>query len=106
MCIRDRDRTKEPDYDLPSMLLGEHIVEDYRTIGLSLKMHPTALLRDELRARGAIRAEQLKDIPNGAFIFEQAIQMQEHFMEGDLQQTDWEQPTTNNDDLDADKITF
>jgi len=59
------DRTKEPDYDLPPMLLGEHIVEDYRTIGLSLKSHPTALLRDELRARGAIRAEQLKDIPNG-----------------------------------------
>ena len=49
---------------------------------------------------------KLKDIPNGAFIFEQAIQMQEHFMEGDLQQTDWEQPTPNNDDLDADKITF
>jgi error-prone DNA polymerase len=62
---RGEDRTKEADYDLPSMLLGEHIVEDYRTIGLSLKTHPTALLREEMAARGAIRAEQLKDIPNG-----------------------------------------
>ncbi len=59
------DRTLEPDANLPPMLLGEHIVEDYRTIGLSLKTHPTALLREEMTARGAIRAEQLKDIPNG-----------------------------------------
>jgi error-prone DNA polymerase len=62
---RGEDRTKEADYDLPSMLLGEHIVEDYRTMGLSLKTHPASLLREELAARGAIRAEQLKDIPNG-----------------------------------------
>jgi error-prone DNA polymerase len=65
LFVREEDPTKEPDYDLPPMLLGEHIVEDYRTIGLSLKAHPTALLRDELSTRGAIRAEQLKDIPNG-----------------------------------------
>jgi error-prone DNA polymerase len=65
LFVREEDPTKEPDYDLPSMLLGEHIVEDYRTSGLSLKKHPTALLRDELAARGAIKAEQLKDIPNG-----------------------------------------
>jgi error-prone DNA polymerase len=65
LFVRDEDPTKEPDYDLPSMLLGEHIVEDYRTIGLSLKTHPAALLREEMAARGAIRAEQLKDIPNG-----------------------------------------
>jgi error-prone DNA polymerase len=65
LFVREEDPTKEPDYDLPPMLLGEHIVEDYRTIGLSLKTHPTALLREEMSARGAIRAEQLKDIPNG-----------------------------------------
>ncbi len=59
------DPTREPDFALPSMLLGEHIVEDYRTIGLSLKQHPVALLRDELAARGVIRAEQLKDMRSG-----------------------------------------
>ncbi len=59
------DPTREPDFALPRMLLGEHIVEDYRTIGLSLKQHPVALLRDELTGRRVIRAEQLKDIRNG-----------------------------------------
>jgi error-prone DNA polymerase len=59
------DPAREPDFHLPPMLLGEHIVEDYRTIGMSLKKHPVALLRDELSARRAIRAEQLKDIRNG-----------------------------------------
>jgi len=59
------DPTQEADFDLPAMPLGEHIVEDYRTIGLSLKAHPTALLRDELSARRAIKAETLKDVRNG-----------------------------------------
>jgi len=56
---------REPDFDLPPMLLGEHIVEDYRTMGLSLKAHPTSLLRDELTARRAIKAEELTQIENG-----------------------------------------
>mgnify|MGYP003594193924 CR=1 FL=1 len=59
------DRTREPDFDLPSMCLGEHIVEDYRTIGLSLKAHPVSVLRDELSARRVIKAEQLSQIRNG-----------------------------------------
>ena len=59
------DPTKEADFDLPAMPLGEHIVEDYRTIGLSLKAHPTALLRDELTDRRAIRSERLTEIRNG-----------------------------------------
>ena len=60
-----RARNMEPDFHLPGMVLGKHIVEDYRTLGLSLKGHPAGLLRDELEARGAIRAEELTDIPNG-----------------------------------------
>ncbi|MEQ1819471.1 MAG: error-prone DNA polymerase [Terricaulis sp.] len=59
------DRTREPDFDLPSMCLGEHIVEDYRTMGLSLKAHPVSLLREELSARRVIKAEQLTQIKNG-----------------------------------------
>jgi error-prone DNA polymerase len=62
---RHEDRTREPDFDLPSMHLGEHIVEDYRTMGLSLKAHPTALLRDELGSRRSIKAEELTTIRNG-----------------------------------------
>jgi error-prone DNA polymerase len=59
------DRTREPDFDLPSMCLGEHIVEDYRTMGLSLKAHPVSLLREELAARRVIKSEQLTQIKNG-----------------------------------------
>ena len=65
LFVRANDPTREPDIDLPPMLLGEHIVEDYRTIGLSLKSHPAALLRDELAARRVIKAEELTRIRNG-----------------------------------------
>ncbi|GAM98890.1 DNA polymerase III alpha subunit [alpha proteobacterium U9-1i] len=62
---RGVDPSLEPDFDLPSMHMGEHVVEDYRTLGLSLKTHPAALLRDELSARRVIKSEQLTHIPNG-----------------------------------------
>lgn len=61
-----RSRGEEPEFTLPSMPLGEHIVEDYRTLGLSLKAHPCALLREELNAKRAIKAETLPQIANGA----------------------------------------
>jgi error-prone DNA polymerase len=41
------------------------VVEDYRTLGLSLKTHPVALIRDDLTARRAIKAETLRQMPNG-----------------------------------------
>jgi error-prone DNA polymerase len=59
------DPTREPDVDLPPMPLGEHVVEDYRTLGLSLKTHPVALIRDDLADRRAIKAEALRQMPNG-----------------------------------------
>jgi error-prone DNA polymerase len=62
---RHEDRTREPDFELPPMHLGEHVVEDYRTMGLSLKTHPCALLRDELAPRRTIKAEALARISNG-----------------------------------------
>lgn len=54
----------EPDFDLPPMPIGEHVVEDYRTLGLSLKTHPCALLREHLSEGRAIKAETLPHIPN------------------------------------------
>ena len=38
----------EPDVALPPMLPGEHVVEDYRHLHLSLKAHPVSFLRTEL----------------------------------------------------------
>ncbi|MGE0595424.1 MAG: error-prone DNA polymerase [Hyphomonadaceae bacterium] len=66
LFARAHDPTREPDFDLPPMPLGEHVVEDYRTLGLSLKTHPTALLRTELSAQRAIKAETLAQFRNGA----------------------------------------
>ncbi|MBI1250106.1 MAG: DNA polymerase III subunit alpha [Alphaproteobacteria bacterium] len=56
------DPTQEPDFALPPMLIGEHIVEDYRALGLSLKAHPLALLRADLNAKGVTPCEQLASI--------------------------------------------
>ena len=55
----------EPPVILPSMRLGEHVVEDYRALGLSLKCHPVALLRDELDRRRAIPNRRLLAAPAG-----------------------------------------
>lgn len=49
----------EPQAPLPEMGLGEHVVEDYRATGLSLKRHPLALLRHELAARRILPSAQL-----------------------------------------------
>lgn len=40
--------------DLPLMSMGEEVVADYRSIGLSLRAHPCALLRGKLQAVGAV----------------------------------------------------
>jgi hypothetical protein len=48
-----------------------------------------------------------KDLPNGDAIFNQAILMQEHFMEGGIAQVGWEEPAEDNsNDLNGDKIAF
>jgi len=56
-------REHEPDFALPTMPLGEHVVEDYRHLHLSLKAHPIAFLRNELRARNIVANETLTSIP-------------------------------------------
>jgi error-prone DNA polymerase len=58
----------EPDVDLPALRIGEHVVEDYRTLRLSLKAHPAALLRDDLAARAVVEAERLSAMRNGAVV--------------------------------------
>jgi error-prone DNA polymerase len=55
----------EPDADLPPMLPGEHVVEDYRHLHLSLKAHPLSFLRPALHARGIVPHDRLGDIAFG-----------------------------------------
>ena len=50
---------------MPSMLLGEHIVEDYRTLGLSLRNHPVSLLRSELDRLNVAKSDSLRQMKNG-----------------------------------------
>jgi error-prone DNA polymerase len=58
-------RDHEPDARLPPMPLGAHVVEDYRSLSLSLKAHPVAFMRRRLEARGILRSEALADIASG-----------------------------------------
>ena len=57
-CLPD---DSEPTVSLPPMPLGQEVMTDYRTAGLSLKSHPVALLRADLAKRGMITAAELAD---------------------------------------------
>jgi error-prone DNA polymerase len=48
---------------LPEMPLGEHVVEDYATLGLTIKRHPLAFLRAELKQEGLVMATDLATLP-------------------------------------------
>jgi error-prone DNA polymerase len=48
---------------LPEMPLGEHVVEDYASLSLTLKRHPLAFLRRELTREGLVTAADLADLP-------------------------------------------
>jgi error-prone DNA polymerase len=47
---------------------GQDIVADYGSIGLSLRRHPVALLRDSLAKRGVVPNQDLWDQPNGRLV--------------------------------------
>jgi error-prone DNA polymerase len=52
---------REPETRLPPMPLGQHVVEDYRHLSLSLKAHPVAFVRNQLA--GMLKAEALATHP-------------------------------------------
>jgi error-prone DNA polymerase len=59
------DIRREPDFALPPMPVGEHVVNDYRFLSLSLKAHPLSFLRDRLAAKAIVEAESLRATANG-----------------------------------------
>jgi error-prone DNA polymerase len=59
------DIRREPDFALPPMPIGEHIVNDYRYLSLSLKAHPLSFLRDRLAARRIVTSASLRDTADG-----------------------------------------
>ncbi len=48
---------------LPEMPLGEHVVEDYASLSLTLRRHPLAFLRAELASDGLVTAAALAHLP-------------------------------------------
>ncbi|MFZ2145136.1 MAG: error-prone DNA polymerase [Xanthobacteraceae bacterium] len=50
----------EPEVALPPMPLGEEVVNDYRSLELSLRAHPASFLRSDLIARGVICNDELR----------------------------------------------
>jgi error-prone DNA polymerase len=61
----DTDLIREPEIALPDMKLGEHVVNDYRSLSLSLKAHPVSFLRTELDAAGIVAAGRLLELKSG-----------------------------------------
>ncbi|MSP02682.1 MAG: error-prone DNA polymerase [Acetobacteraceae bacterium] len=62
----DHADTNEPATDLPVMTKGRQVVEDYRSIGLSLRAHPVSFLRATLNARQMTRCADLTRKRDGA----------------------------------------
>jgi error-prone DNA polymerase len=47
---------------------GHDIVADYASLGLTLRRHPLALLRERLEKRGVIDTQALWGLPNGRWV--------------------------------------
>jgi error-prone DNA polymerase len=55
-------REREPEVALRPMTEGREVVEDYRSVQLSLRAHPVAFLRPELDRRGVTRCGDLRHV--------------------------------------------
>ncbi|MCY1665425.1 error-prone DNA polymerase [Rhizobium sp. SL86] len=54
------DLQPEPEMVLPEMSPGEQVIEDYRSLTLSLKAHPVSFLRPALQERGFVTTASLR----------------------------------------------
>jgi error-prone DNA polymerase len=61
LALRDR----EPTVQLPIMPPGEHVIHDYRSLGLSLKAHPVSFLRRRLDHAGITPNAGLPTVADG-----------------------------------------
>ncbi|MCG7394251.1 error-prone DNA polymerase [Microvirga sp. ACRRW] len=69
-AANERDRATrpeiiEPSVDLVPMTEGREVVEDYRSIGLSLRRHPVSFLRQELTGRRIRSCADLQHVRDG-----------------------------------------
>ncbi len=64
----EEERGPEPAVALPAAALSEEVVDDYRSLRLSLKAHPVSFLREDLAGEGLVEAARLKELPDGAWV--------------------------------------
>lgn len=62
------DNSYEKDITLPEMTLAQHVLEDYRTLGLSLKEHPLSFVRHKLDALNITRNQDLVTCYDGQLV--------------------------------------
>ena len=67
-AANQKELSAEPDANLPSMGLAEHVVADYQTLRLSLKSHPMALLRQRFNGEGIRTGKQVASAPDGTWV--------------------------------------
>jgi error-prone DNA polymerase len=70
-CLRAPVPRCIPSLFLPPMPLGQEVMTDYATQGLSLKAHPVSLIREELDRRRILTAAELQDAarsPHGRWV--------------------------------------
>lgn len=56
---------REEKITLPALQPGEHVIDDYDSLRLSLKAHPVSFIRDSLCNGGVVSASTLPDCPDG-----------------------------------------
>jgi len=64
-AMLQQTRTQEPAVELAAPAEADETMADYRTVGLTLKTHPMALLREQLKAYRVEPASVLKTYRNG-----------------------------------------
>ena len=62
---RPRPEIVEPPIELAPMRDGREVVEDYGSTGLTLRRHPVAFLRDDLRRHGMVACADLAHLRDG-----------------------------------------
>lgn len=62
------DTSAEQHIALPLMTLSQHVIEDYRSLSLSLKAHPVSFARNKLKVLNVIKNEQLNNCADGEFV--------------------------------------
>ena len=61
----DRSDIAEPPLALAPMRPGRTVVEDYGSVGLSLRQHPVAFVREDLRSQGMVTCADLERLRDG-----------------------------------------